>query len=230
MERNADEIKQHNIAVMGSELGAIYSELWQEVGRLYSDWHEFVSLFGTNPERIDLLNHAAAHFFRTVQDCLWERILLKIARITDPAQTGKKRNLSIHSLPGAVSEPAMKAAVQLSIKEACLKCEFARDWRNRHIAHADFSLALEESAEPLAVASREKVRVALQSIEDVLNSISIPLLDAATTFGSMALINSGENLMYLLDFAIRKKEEMRKRMEAGTYTESDLAELRPRAI
>lgn len=230
MERTVEEIMQHNIAVMGNELGAIYSELWQEVGRLYSDWHEFVSLFGTNPERIDLLNHAAAHFFRTVQDSLWERTLLKIARITDPAQTGKKRNLSLHSLPNAITDPTMQAAVQLSIKDASLKCEFARDWRNRHIAHADFSLALEASAQPLAVASREKVRVALQSIEDVLNSISIPLLNSTTAFGSMALINSGEDLIYLLDFAIRKKEEMSKRIEAGTYTESDLAELRPRTV
>lgn len=230
MERTAEEIKQHNIAVMGNELGTIYSELWQEVGSLYSDWNEFVSLFGTNPERIDLLNRAAAHFFRTVQDSLWERTLLKIARITDPAQTGKKRNLSLHSLPNAITSPAMKATVQLSIENALLKCEFARDWRNRHIAHADFSLALEESAQPLAVASRERVRAALQSIEDVLNSISIPLLDSTTRFGSMTLMNSGEDLIYLLDFAIRKREEMSKRIEAGEYTESDMAELRPRAV
>ncbi len=215
---------------MGNELGVIYSELWQEVGRLYSDWNEFASLFGTNPARIDLLNRAAAHFFRTVQDSLWERTLLKIARITDPARTGKKRNLSLHSLPHAITDPAMKAAVQLSIESALLKCDFARDWRNRHIAHADFSLALEESPQPLAVASRERVRAALQSIEDVLNSISIPLLDSTTGFSHMTLINSGEDLIYLLDFAIRKREEMSKRVEDGEYTEFDLAELRPRTV
>lgn len=123
MVRTAKEIKQHNIAVMGNELGSIYSELWQEVGRLYSDWNEFVSLFGTNPGRIDLLNRAAAHFFRTVHDSLWERTLLKIARITDPSQTGKKRNLSLHSLPNAITDPAIKDAVELSIESALQKCD-----------------------------------------------------------------------------------------------------------
>lgn len=46
----------------------------------------------------------------------------------------------------------------------------------------------------------------------------------------MTLTNSGEDLIYLLDFAIRKQEEMSKRIEAGEYTDSDLAELRPREV
>jgi hypothetical protein len=230
METSTDEIKQNNIAAMGNKLGTVYSALWQEVARLFTDWSEFVSLFGTNPERIELLNSASAHFFGTIQESLWESILLKIARITDPALTGKKRNLSLHSLPNAIDDSELKASAKLSIKEALVKCEFARDWRNRRIAHADLALALDVTAEPLAVASKEKIIAALQAIQDVLNTISIPLLDSATDFGDMPVINSGEDLIYLLDFAIRKREEMNKRIESGNYTESDLAELRPRLI
>ncbi|WP_157275535.1 hypothetical protein [Pelomonas sp. Root1444] len=126
MERTAEEIKLNHIAVMGDELGAVYSELWQEAGRLFSDWQEFVSLFGTNPGRIDLLNKAAAHFFRIVQDSLWERTLLKIARITDPAQTGKKKNLSLFSLANAITDPALKESTFL--RTVC-KTPRQSDWR-----------------------------------------------------------------------------------------------------
>ncbi|WP_162254475.1 hypothetical protein, partial [Pelomonas sp. Root1444] len=120
--------------------------------------------------------------------------------------------------------------LSLSINDALLKCEFARDWRNRHIAHADLDLALGETAQPLATASRLQVKEALKAIEDVLNTVSIAFLDSATRFGDMVLINAGEDLIYLLDFAIRKQEERSKRFESGEYTEDDLAELHPRQI
>lgn len=230
MELTADEIKRRTIAEMGDELGSIYSELWQEVARLFSDWKEFVALFGTSPGRIDLLNSAAAYFFRTVQDSLWERTLLKIARLTDPAQTGKRKNLSLHTLANAIDDPALKAATLLSIDDALSKCEFARDWRNRHIAHADMDLALNEAAQPLAEASRQTVNEALSAIQDVLNSVAIPLLGSATHFDAMAILNSGDDLVYLLDYAIRKRGEQRERIESGRSTEEDLAELRPRSI
>lgn len=230
MERSAEEIQQHNVSVMGDALGVVYSELWQELGRLFSDWGEFVSLFGTNPERIDLLNNSAAHFFRTIQDSLWERTLLKIARITDPAKTGKRHNLSLASLAAAITDPALKNAVEFSISDTLEKCAFARDWRNRHIAHADMELALDATTQPLATASRQNVKEALLSIQDVLNAVSIPLLESTTRFDEMTLLNSGEDLIFLLDFALRKKAEQRKRIESGNYTDDDLAELRPRSV
>ncbi|MBC3883780.1 AbiU2 domain-containing protein [Undibacterium griseum] len=230
MESSADQIKQNNIALMGGDLGAIYSELWQEVGRMYSNWQEYVSLYGTNPGRIALLNNTAGHFFRTVQDGLWERTLLHLSRITDPAQQGKKRNLSIHSLTDAISDIELKSKVTASIARASEKCAFARDWRNRFIAHADFDLALDDSAKPLATASRLQVREALEAIEEVLNTVSMAFHNSATRFSDMAILNSGEDLIYLLEFALRKKEEQEGRITSGQYTEEDLADLHPRSI
>jgi hypothetical protein len=230
MERSAQDIKLHNVSVMGDALGRIYSELWQESARLHSDWAEFVSLFGTNPERIDLLNIAAGRFFRTVQDSLWERTLLNIARITDPAQTFRRRNLSIQSLPDEIIDPMLKDAVSLSVSFALTKCEFSRDWRNRHIAHADLDLALDATANPLKPASRKSVNEALASILDVLNSVSLPLLGTTTTFDDMVLTHSAEDLLCLIEFGLRKKEERSNRIESGNFTEDDLAELRRRFI
>ena len=60
----------------GEPLGALFSALWQEVAVLHFHWKEYVELFGTKPERIALLNRAAPHFFRMLQDELWESTLL----------------------------------------------------------------------------------------------------------------------------------------------------------
>ena len=76
LDRTAEEAKKANIEKMGEPLGALFSALWQEVAVLHFHWKEYVELFGTKPERIALLNRAAPHFFRMLQDELWESTLL----------------------------------------------------------------------------------------------------------------------------------------------------------
>lgn len=230
MERSVDEIKKINVSAMGDTVGVIYSELWQEVGRLFSEWKEYVALFGTNTERIDLLNSAAGHFFRIVQDSLWDRTLLNIARIIDPIKTCGRKNLSLDSLANTIADSDLKHVVEASISNAKEKCAFVKDWRNRHIVHADFELVVDANAEPLAMASRQQVSQALISIQDVLNSVSEPLLDTNTQFDELGMLNSAEDLIHLIDFALRKKDEQHKRIESGSYTEDDLAELRSRSV
>ncbi|WP_407690639.1 AbiU2 domain-containing protein [Rhodocyclus tenuis] len=69
---------------MGGEIGKVYSALWQEVAWINKKWNQYVELFGTSPERIELLNRAAPSFFRTFQDSLLDDVLLHLARLTDP--------------------------------------------------------------------------------------------------------------------------------------------------
>jgi hypothetical protein len=95
--RTAEEAKNDNIAKMGKELGELYSALWQHITLLHANWHEYVELFGTKPSRVELLNKAAHAFFGTIQDELWDTTLLAIARLTDPASTFGKANLSIQA-------------------------------------------------------------------------------------------------------------------------------------
>lgn len=89
--RNANEIKQENISKMGQELGALYSALCNELAVAHFYWHEYAELFGTKPERVELLNKAAPAFFRILQDELWEMSLLYLARLTDAPKTASPR-------------------------------------------------------------------------------------------------------------------------------------------
>ncbi len=88
--RTAEESKADHVAAMGVELGEFYSALWHELAWIHSKWAEYVTLFGTTSTRVELLNQAAPRFFRTIQDSLWEDVLLHIARLTDsPRSAGK---------------------------------------------------------------------------------------------------------------------------------------------
>src|ERR1700731_4575430 len=66
--QTADEARKKNIEKMGERLGSQYSVLWNEVAILHFQWNEYVKLFGTKPQRVELLNQAASTFFRMVQD------------------------------------------------------------------------------------------------------------------------------------------------------------------
>lgn len=87
------------------------------------------------------------------------------------------------------------------------------------------ALVLEATAKPLEYASRYKVNDALHSIQDVLNVVELARLDTTTMFDDIILTRSAEDLVCLLDFGLRKKDERTKRFDSGSYTEEDLAEL-----
>lgn len=216
-----EESKQEHLEKLGDNLGSLFHELWNEVAWLYIKWEEYVELFGQTPCRIDLLNRSAPVFFRIIQDSLWEDVLLHIARLTDPPKSSGKSNISLQCLPDLVDEK-IKVTISEQIINVKEKTDFCRDWRNRHIAHRDLKLAIGEKAESLKPASREKVRLALDSIAKVLNTISEYYLKSTLGFDSIGGPGGTGELLYVLDDGIKAGIERQKRIESGTYLPEDL--------
>jgi hypothetical protein len=143
---------------------------------------EYVELFGTDVERIELLNRAAPNFFGIIQDVLFQDIMLHVARLTDRVESAGKKNLTVRELPILV-RPEIRGAIERLLEEAKSRTEFCRQWRNRQIAHNDRALALEDKhAEPLPGASRQKLREALAALANVLNAVSEPYGFAPSSF------------------------------------------------
>lgn len=191
---------------MGEELGEVYTALWQQVTWLYSKWGEYVALFGTNQDRIEILNATAPAFFKTVQNSLWEDILIHIARITDSSKSAGKENLSVHRLPTLISEDRRETVEELlsSVRETSA---FARDWRNRRIAHRDLKLALNHEAKPLKAASRAHVQSALGALSAVLNHLSNSYLGSTTMFEFASEPSAGGALSMLHYLRAGKESE-----------------------
>lgn len=219
--RTDEEVRQLHLEVMGDDLGSQYHALWNELAWLYLKWGEYVEIFGTKPSRIDLINRAAGHFFRIVQDSLWEDTLLHIARMTDPPKSAGKQNLTIRRLPHLLEERTLKAKISELIDKAVGKAEFCRDWRNRHIAHKDLGLALRSGAESLKPASRAKVKDSLDSISNVLNALSSHYMDSTTMFEGVGNAGGAASLLYVLEDGLRFEEERVERLRAGDYRADD---------
>lgn len=52
----AEEVRKQRINIMGSDLGVLYDALCNEIVWIQFKWIEYVELFGTDENRISLLN------------------------------------------------------------------------------------------------------------------------------------------------------------------------------
>jgi hypothetical protein len=219
--QTAEEAKRDFFGCMGIPLGNLFYALWQEFAGLYAKWEEYLVLYGTKPSRIDLLNRAASHFFRIIQDVLWEDIILHIARLTDPPKSSGKATLTIRRLPDLVKDSNTAQALRGLINIAIQSSEFCRDWRNRHIAHRDLNLALEKEIVPLKPASRKKIKEALNSIAEVLNAVSQYYTDSEIIFDIGEEPEGAISLIYIIYDGLKAGEERQKRIRSGKFRKDD---------
>ena len=213
----AEEIERQYVEKMGPKLGDIYYRLFNECARVHEKWSEYAEIFGVK-ERVELVNSVAPSFFRLLQDVLWDDVLLHIARLTDEAKTaGQRDTLSIRQLPALVNRSARDEVRQRS-EEALSRAKFARDWRNRRLAHTDLALALGSgNAKPLQTASRALVAESLEAIAATLNIVQ---KTTSTLRVSCTNLHPGEGalaLLYILRDGLDTDAKRRERLSKGEW-------------
>jgi AbiU2 len=166
-----DEVRAQSIAAMPPQLGEIHHKLHDEVALLHLGWKDFRALFATSPNTVDLLNATAPTFFYNLQRMMWEDILLHLCRITDPPKSAGKDTLTIRRMPALIPELAVRNQLQLLTDVASGKAKFARDWRNRRLAHKELPPLDGTTPLSLAPASRQDVETALAAVRETLNFV-----------------------------------------------------------
>jgi hypothetical protein len=194
-----NELRDEHLRVLGPELGPLYSALWSEVAWLHAKWNQYRALYAESPDRIDLLNEVAGFFFRVIQNVLWEDIVLHVARLTDPLQSAGKDNLTLLRLAETVKEPALSFELKNLGKQAQSAADFARAWRNKHLAHRDLALAVDDrAATSLPGISRKEIGRALVGAGRVLNKIESHFWQSETAFAQV--IPGGGDAETLADY------------------------------
>jgi hypothetical protein len=194
--------------------------LWAECTHLHMTWKEYVVLFGTSEENVDLLNRAAPAFSKMIQDALWENVLMHLCRLIDSRSTLGKENLTIRRLPELISG-SLKIEVEQAISDVLKSCDFAKDWRNRRISHSDLDLSMGASSQPLADASRAKVREALKGLCKVLNLVEGHYTDSTVMYDFIEPRGGSKSLLYVLKNGIRADAARRKRLIEGCPEPND---------
>lgn len=187
-------------------MGELYDILSNQVTWLHLKWKEHRTLFGTSHARIDFLNEAAPVFFASLQDTLWNDVLLHLCRLTDPEKSVGKRNLTIECLPSLIPDAALRAKVEGLLKHVKEKTSFARKWRNRRLAHREFPAAITADEESLTPGSRHDVEEALAAIRDVLNCIELHYLKSSSLYEhSIEALGGVDALLRCLEKGVEEK-------------------------
>lgn len=226
--QSADEVRQEHLDRLGPRLGPLYHALYNDWAWLLVKWQEYVELFGTNARRVEVANEAAPLFFRIVQQTLEENILLHLVRLTDPPSSMGKDNLTIRRLPDALEDKAVKAELQSKIDAALAATEFARDWRNRRLAHHDLALALDDGAHPIAPASRLKFRQAIDALHDVLRCLNVRVLNSDLANEVLTGGDGAVALLYVIQDGLDAAAAREERIRSGQYVPDDFKP--PRAV
>jgi hypothetical protein len=196
------QLKQRYRDVMGNELGDVFHHLMQEAAFLHLKWNEYIILFGTGPERVDLLNRAAPGFFHLVQDSWWDDLLLHISRMTDD----RTDVLTVKRLPKLV-QAAIRDEVHARLDVLDKAAKFARDLRNRHIAHRNIDIALKRAVVPLPSSSREQVRGAIQALDRLLHFVEYHFLNTEPTFyDHLDALGGSESVLDIIRRGLRDRD------------------------
>jgi hypothetical protein len=217
-----DDVENNFITKLGPKLGPVYNALYNECAWLVLKWQQYRELFGTNSERIDMLNQSAPLFFGIVDDVLFNDILLELTAFTDPPKSAGKDNLTICLLPDLVASGDFQRELNEMVDTACEATKFARDWRNRNIAHHDFAQALDKEVKPLTPVTRQMIDNAIQAICDVIQKISIYYLHSQITFEPKPIIGGVIGLLYTLREGIEMQSARHERLQSGKPEPKDI--------
>jgi hypothetical protein len=158
--------------VIPSDIREKYVSLRDDVIHLHRKWGIFRQLFVLGENVVELLTSVAPGFFRICKELLADDVLLSISRLADPKQTFKSDNLSLEQLICSIDAgtyPDLTSEIEQLFWMAREKCAFAREQRNKRIAHNDLFTKLQ--AETLSSPTTTNVDAALESIRAVMNAI-----------------------------------------------------------
>jgi hypothetical protein len=216
----ADQTRDEYVAAMGKELGALFYALRIELCWTHARWHQHRILFGTKPDRVTLLNRAAPGFFNIVQDLTFDDTVLSIARLVSSSTSAGRRQLTVRALPPLLTEP-LRTEVSDLVAAAVKAASFAKDRRNRRIAHRDLELLLNPSAQPLEAASRRAVEEALAALRAVLDRVNAVTRQTTTSY-ELHLPGDAEGLLYVLREGLSARAQRRDRRRRGELRPEDL--------
>ncbi len=158
------EVQAQCVAAMPHPLGDLYFAIWKELAWLHLKWKDYRDLFADSQETIDLLSEGAPDFFDNLQCMMWEDVLLHLCRLTDPVKSAGKDTLTVRRISESIPDQQLKDRVASQAENAKNKTQFARDWRNRWLAHRELPPLSGETRVPLAYASRQSVEDALAAL------------------------------------------------------------------
>ena len=150
-----------------------FDQLQNDFAFLCTAWKYYIQLYGTNSERIDLLNEIAPAYFGIMQVIMYEHFLNGIARITDASTTTGHPNLVLRRL---IEKMDNHGELKRKLEERWSVIEPFREKiklvRNKLISHRDLHLAIVPADHVIPRIDRDQIINTLKAIENFLNEFN----------------------------------------------------------
>jgi hypothetical protein len=198
----------------------LFDPAWQQVALVHAKWHVTKQLYATSEARSAVLNRTAHDFFALCQHAFVSDILMSSGRLLDPAQTGKKQNLSLERLRDSVAACGVQTLtdeVTRLLAEARQLEASAREHRNRRLAHNDLATILASGSNPLPPVTVADIDGLLDSLGRFLNTIDGHFCENTTFFADPIQNGDGDSLARWLRDGVTYREQLLnlKRAQAG---------------
>ena len=167
---SSEQLKNHFENVFGPALGEKYYVLNNQVIIAHMNWAMIGELV-KDQERRSLLKSTGGHFFVEVHRAFVNDVILRLSRLTDPAQQGRQDNLSLYAFLDDINDPSLKSKIGNLIDEAKDKITPLKEHRHKRIAHFDLQVALNNPNFALQPISNESVDEALSAVGEVLEQL-----------------------------------------------------------
>ena len=203
-EQSAGQVKQTFIARFPEASGELAHWLWSDIAHLHMNWSNYLQLFGTDQDTVELLSTIASSYFSMTERVLRQDTLMRICRITDPSfsdRAQKKPNASMRQLLLQTSEtlPAeLRTEVESSLDVLDGLSGPIRDLRNKRFAHSDIDEVLQLKTEPLPGISPQQVEDVLARIRDTYALLEGHFLHSTTALGHVIQTNDARKLIHHL--------------------------------
>jgi len=211
--KTSEEVKAEIVSAFPPDCGELFYELSNDIKLLHLHWQNYRLLYGTSPERIELLKWAADLFFGLLENIIRHDIILRIARLTDQATTGPHSNASLPQLVEIISPHIDYTSNQLIrdlLQKLLNSCTPIRNLRNRVLVHNDLEIKLNYSSNPIPGFSRADIEKILEHIRNLANEIENCFNLTNTSFQYVHSITNAEDLIYVLEKARKLEEEENK--------------------
>lgn len=192
----------------------IYDELRSEITWLHGRWLTYCELFEESPRRIDLLNESAGTFFCIIRGVLLDEVQVCLSKLTDPASSGKHKNLSLEQLQSKLvkyGDGTLVKECREILDKTHIQCQVFRVRRHKELAHLDLLTALKQLPQPLPGISRQMIEDALQSIRDYMNAIEGHYNGSEFGYEHFILNDGSDALLATLRAGLRYEELVQER-------------------
>lgn len=162
--------------------------------RYYVD--QYKKLFLQNEKRLDLLNNTAPSFFINIERMFWNDMIISVARLMDPYEQGKNKNLSLEILIKIAKENNWSFESQISnlIEKAREKSKSVISHRMKQVAHRDLPTAMREIT--VNQVRINEIEEALSFAEQALNVVYSNLTNSTLNWSLI----SGTDVDALIDY------------------------------